>query len=1332
MTQENKWEDYDWDNFGDQVHHFTIQDLRRYLFLATEGHTAIADKTKFQAPPTEDDVRFASAWKDIFYGDYPTADVVYDNTGNSPTEYEGAVQYPQIRPGSVTCYFDRSFTHDCLGVVKTGDDYEFKFAATQLQKYGIYNENESIIDVNGTLETWYEEEDDFRPGTPFIIEAAGADDATNNGFYRVRSVRNDGSYVYVIADNNNYEQQELKEVTYSNTAAVCDFGGDWYMLIGQNGNSMDEHMKAGGRMKAYLAGDGDYAYIGDVRERWWSTKDIAYHRYEKTAGEVTYGPNDGRPPTGGQFSKDFNADWVRCVNSNLYHTYDRNAHRCHVECETDGSISSGTYQQYTALIPSWKFLCFQADPKEGTESPFFFKDTNRLHWKYSSKIGLSAAQITNTACLGPVQAVRKLGYKLTGQSSVGTSTDHQYNSTYTYEGALGQQYAADGYLPFISGQAYETKWKDDKYDNALQVMVELACAKHNWLLEIDDDYKYNWLWVHKYSTINAAFQEWLEYSHGLADGALDGATYWDIYQTYGLSEAYNPNYNPDQPKFAYLTDEYWGENGSAFELILKILGSDYYDWYLDEAYPYQSKRLLDQNIKNKLGESTIWWNETYTTRYMNGVQVKSVADGGTDPLGKAYEACYPTPVGVWRRTWKYGFGRIKPCKMRDGSRGTPEGFPSAAEPGDWPYEFYGVLANEGSDPKTVRMVGRVVMDTPTVDNVPEDDAFYTWQESTLTVPDPENPNTILFIEDKTDQFKTGNIVWTKKEDEYLWYYVLKVSAVSIVPEGEEYPVTCTYVTLSDDFATDGPSHLRGDENLSLHHDPSFVVNDMPQYGTSRLPTILKHARAVLKKLEYKGIDVSIAYVGEGHESYPEDGPWPTRAALLERYKSDIASVWDDDMANWPPFNISTGWFGVRAGYMYSLSSQTWNVIDRCNVVQIAVKITTPVYYDKDAVTFVHALKFRGAAIYEQPRDIYVGIEGYGTYLIPNWDVANNEYPPFKIIYLPIVAESDTVKYIRIKILGDLDDWVLVDDGMSQYRENWSTYLIAYVKTAGLTAGSEFTVRFDWDKYSDDIFKRTKERPDYRLIDQFGPDTNPPVIKNEWVIEPTLYDANFPEFTYDDSYQYDKETHTPEYKIKAESVLMEDLEGNGVLYLFEFAHGVYETEAEYMNSEQESREYNKALSDYSSGWSSYDALIEEWGVTLNSRDNYSGSVPGESDNVGTPTSIESISLDDNLPMFPVKPRVEYEKIEVDSVWYDHIWTDVPICNNSLEYLLEQNSTVLYDFGVTNPAPPTGGDAGDNHFYISGAGITEVSTDKYVMRYKNATTLKPGLYSDECGL
>lgn len=675
---------------GLQRGHEPPENIRKKIWLTTVGKYATADKAA-RLPHTVGDEatqRFAAAWEDVMT-DFPVADLTFSTAGGFPTEEDDNLKLPGIDPGDLICWFDRSFSHPVAGVVKTGTDFEFKFAATSVTKDAIYNDNSTPVDIDGTQETWNVEEDNFRPGTPFTI--TGAFESANDGFYRVRSVRSDANGVYVIPDDNEYNQQDLIE-SGSGGNADCDFGGDWYALRGGNGNSLEANNTDGGEMNDYFALLGDLAYEGTVRDRWWTPKDI-YHRYEKTGGGVTYGPNDSRPPTGGLASKDFNGDWVRTPNPSRYHTWDENAHRWFVKSETDGSQPpdpGGTYEQFTQLIPASDFLSFQPDPRE-IRPPFRFADTARTSFKYNEKVKFTDEQITAPSNLGALSAVIRTGWIGSGPVAHGLSSHSQYKTPYSVPRTGGGSRTVLGDTPLVAGQSPKSSWINKKYSNSLQNACEMAISETGWMLEPDNDYKTNWIDLNGAGSIlmidtsgwpawdsgttygdgaevKVSLQVYVSIQAGNLNHAVSDTNWWRKYTfaealaDFNLDIAWQPTLNPDQPFHALMSDELWSENGSAFELALKTIGR--FDWYYDETFPFRSKRNLDDGFE--------WWNDMTVGQQDANYPLPATYNGFACTTSEdVINAFWRVPVGTWRRTWKYSLGKVQDAAMADGDQADP-------------------------------------------------------------------------------------------------------------------------------------------------------------------------------------------------------------------------------------------------------------------------------------------------------------------------------------------------------------------------------------------------------------------------------------------------------------------------------------------------------------------------------------------------------------------------------------------------------------------------------------------------------------------------------------
>jgi len=1065
----------------EQISHLHPEDLRRWLVLATVSRYSHSEGCEFGAQDNDNPLRFAPAWKDWMQ---PYSDALTINWTHA------GITHPDmdVRPGAIVVWYEDNFSAQISGVIKTVDpkgEFVIENCSEIHLPIGIYNVNSTGYLVPTTESSFYKEYDNFRPGTPFILE--NCSNPVNNGFYRVRSRRMDGSTLFISVDNNDYVQQELDAGNCTGTL-VCDFGGDWWTLRGMEGHCDIAFMTGGHGTNAYFAELGDNTYVGSTSERWWTDKD-AYHRYPPTQNNGR-GPNDGRPPSGGQLAIDFNKDWVRGINPNLYHCYDKNAHRWYIHCDANLNMNNHGYsEEYIAVIPSYRFLPAQCDPKEQI-SPYFFKNTLRRHWKYGGKVPLRKEQITNADKLGAIQSVRENGYITLSYAKIPASSDRQYGSTYIYEHGYISE-VVNGTMPAVPGQSQLPRSVNEKYDAALQNMVELACEEYGWCWPVDNIYKTNWLILHSADYMPIALEYYL---NGTQSGTY---TYGEGYSYYGLN-AYNSQLDSSQQQLALLNDELWGENGSAFEKILQLLGSNYYDWYYDEIYPYMSARVLNERWRWKATE---------------------------EKTEEEAEQHWPHPHGTWRRTWKHSLGYVREGKMRDSSLGDPQCH-TYSDYSDPPSGYGGGI-----------MFGHIRMTAPS-------------------------------------------------ETDY------------------------------------------GGENLKYNHGEEFVINDTKVY--TRVWRILNDCYQVLSKLIYNSISAEVSQVWSGWEDLRVLFGYYSREELLSAYEASHQANWNDDMTTWPVYYEKIP-IGHSVDFCFDKYFQKWMGSSGGAYSEGAIRFNTPLACERTAVSFLVALEIRGGN--EDPRESrsksLMGIPGLGTIETPE-NISDKIY-----VYVPVRSNSNSVQYLRLKMLGGFDNWVY--HGETQYDITWLTNTVSFfmVRTSDL----RLIAQYNWSKYPDSTWIRTIERADYKLIDSFGPDANPPVVRNDWFIQPTLYDANFPVDEYADGlpWPYDNPNYEPLWKIKAESVLLEDLEDNGVYYILDFNDSALDTE-------QTSRKFDILLtvtgssSEAGSKEAAFDALsILTSGITaaLNTRDNYNARGLGRPNNYNTPTASEELIID--APMFPVNAR-----------------------------------------------------------------------------------------------
>jgi hypothetical protein len=245
---------------------------------------------------------------------------------------------------------------------------------------------------------------------------------------------------------------------------------------------------------------------------------------------------------------------------------------------------------------------------------------------------------------------------------------------------------------------------------------------------------------------------------------------------------------------------------------------------------------------------------------------------------------------------------------------------------------------------------------------------------------------------------------------------------------------------------------------------------------------------------------------------------------------------------------------------------------------------------------------------------------------------------------------------------------------------------------------------------------------------------------------------------DISTAYDDPNYIPLWNFRTESRILEDLQGNGVFYIFDWDNGDPSGE-DLLSLEQTSSVYELELDNNPSmSWEDEEWYWFDWGLTtalftLNSRDDASQAPLAGSDNYNVAIDGELVIID--AAMFPLKPRwtengvyTSPQKIFLNGQYYNWCSIDVPAVRNNeepnpssgfnpssdplLEYKVEWNDggtwTVLYDYGDAQPVPPVDAPdsmVGPNSYWI----LSDVGTfTEYRMRIRNYLG-EEGMYSSE---
>jgi hypothetical protein len=129
---------------------------------------------------------------------------------------------------------------------------------------------------------------------------------------------------------------------------------------------------------------------------------------------------------------------------------------------------------------------------------------------------------------------------------------------------------------------------------------------------------------------------------------------WENYWALGV---WRPDWFGEMKEYYRLGYELWECNGSAFELILKLIEDDEdvededeaeenkSDWWWDDSTP----RMYNDKIKST-------WSYDYAPLRDLWEEYWDLATGGAPD--QYHPEWYPQPDGCWRRTWRYSLGKV--------------------------------------------------------------------------------------------------------------------------------------------------------------------------------------------------------------------------------------------------------------------------------------------------------------------------------------------------------------------------------------------------------------------------------------------------------------------------------------------------------------------------------------------------------------------------------------------------------------------------------------------------------------------------------------------------
>ncbi len=1347
---------------GDVIHHLNHEDIRRFIYLASIGFGKPAIHSSFSGNPYITSQNYLNNWEDMLLP-YPTSDIVYDTTDKLHN-----IDWASIKPGSISCWYEYNFSYEVLEVdTSTNPLGEFKFSlGSQISSYGLFTQTGSTISPTSGTEQWYAVQDDFRIGTPFKINSTSSNwEQVNNGFYRVGSLRVSGSYLYITPTDLEGNSVQLTSCSgFSEVDAICDFGGDWWIFRGNHGSSGSAYNGTNGDLHADLANISDLGYDSYRTGRWWSNKDM-YHRYPLDGPDVLRGPNDGRPPTGGILAVDYNGDWVRGFNASVYHCFDTNSHRFMTYGDFAGSRTLGEYDFYTAVFPVSDYLPFPTDPKEIIEPKFYLGDLGSK-WKYKSKVQIDPLQITDPDSLGPYDSCMETGYSTgTGDSDHhGASWSKQYQEIHQVEiGSMGYHGEAGWFPSQHYTSKWEDKWSQGKFNGAVQNMIELIAQKQvttmsfdgvsgydfssgfsgrTWVMKPDEDYIDNWLWYHENTTAPVAHRGYLESKYSMPSSYT---TYGDILDWGGTSKAWLPKLNPSQKQWAALDDVFWGENESAIELLLKKLGSDYYDWVFDKSdTKWTWKQIMDERWEIKQDTGT--YNESSSCNSVTGL------DNWTDFA----EACYPVVEGTWRRTWKYTLGHYEDIRI-DGSSADPCGMQT--------YWF-------DSNSRDVRMPGRSILDTSR-SNAPQQDT----SAEAMSIPAITDFGTALpsYTVESGALISFSGEQATPRPGYKIWSFTGSDHAIDAVTtvytvKTRRYDSTAgkTFVLL--DAVPTGTLYC--DTQINERHFGDFAT---PAYY-DRVYRILNHCREILNLLTcaqceftYHKLIRSIQ-ASLDKSSFGDAYSWvwtsiPTSATkeealaiMFANQQSWYATNYPDGMEDW----ITTGSIeGVGQGWKAYIDSYSgyWKggvCIERAGMV-VDVNTYQDVLgispFEAGYTTYVLlALTANNAGLisvtsdYDTGTGIYSNFEqqahdpvflfrdgsSYGTeYLYEHLEGGTNGIieRPTEYVSVPLQASNITgtveISGETCNVIEFLPPWGNPNQLGPQSGVNGIDDVPVCIWHMELEVVNQpLYAEVDWSLYNNCSFKRLYERCDLVFGDLI--DSEPPVPDLKFVRGPELCDANLVYAGMGHS-DYEDENYEPDWRIRAWVTLVQDEAGHGTLYDFTLETVVDETGVTglsawltAMDEDDETYLYDKSLDGSQTLWQveafhDYSAIY----MTCVAHDNY-GSVSGGAypDNYSDVVNSDNLALSEETMFFPHQAVIATAaRITSDSINFQDMLTfKVPWYQDSLTYELEITDSA----GTSVVSLPSAS-------YASATFKDETQSISYRVRYWSDIGNYPGTWS-----
>jgi len=488
-------------------------------------------------------------------------------------------------------------------------------------------------------------------------------------------------------------------------------------------------------------------------------------------------------------------------------------------------------------------------------------------------------------------------------------------------------------------------------------------------------------------------------------------------------------------------------------------------------------------------------------------------------------------------------------------------------------------------------------------------------------------------------------------------------------------------------------------NLKDRHGPVHIHDGIAYY--ERVLLVLQLMRDVLNQMKYRDITPEVGITKDWGDLNIES----EISVLQTATQVEFDSTWNEyilTLQNHDPTTWSTNSYGAY-GDVHTSKDMWWNgsywvgeaegdshgefIFKLEGVSQTGIK---------EVLVRVKIEKVQGTQVYHVPAELW----GFGN------EIVRQENNSGRDIYMWLQSSRfgtlpSEELYAQIWLANPTEPAVF-----NPSNSHWSLEISCDIS---VQTGDIVVIGIvNYDNVADVIWTRDDTYAKLQLFDPVEDEKAPVHEPVEMYISPTVYDAKRPENDSEGSC-YTWADYVAEFRIKMSSILMEDLEGNGVEYNFEGTDGVGTKKAEdFSSGYQESRKYDFVL-DMDTGASpgdiddlaqALDNKLINWKYRVTAKDNASAAGQGQTDNETQPSSYVPVVAKEGTICPPIALWEVIPHVSGDDVIMEVHDAFGPEGDRECEYLAEEEGGLGWGQGWQNSTKFThvGGATGLPRTYV----------------------------------